>query len=173
MLYKTFQLFSSSAGEGGLFDFGLTLPLMALQFLALMVILDSIFYSPLILAINQREEYIQLKLKKAGELIKKANHIKMTTEQEIILAEQVSQINISKCTKETKKKFDDYLKVAQHRFSKMLEKANTSIRYKKAQDLIALKAKNEAEISKQIVSILLAYPADIIPVPSYTDWVTI
>jgi F-type H+-transporting ATPase subunit b len=169
MLYKTFQLFSLTAGEGGLFDFGLTLPLMALQFLALMVILDSILYSPLLIAIKEREEYIQLKLKKAGELIEKANQIQMTAEQEIVMAEQASQISISKCTKETKKKFDDYLKVTQNRFSKMLEKANTSIRYKKTQDLIILKAKNEAEISKQIVSILLAYPADIIPVPSYTD----
>ena len=32
--------------EGGLFDFNATLPLMALQFLLLMVLLNIIFYKP-------------------------------------------------------------------------------------------------------------------------------
>ena len=38
----------SSEEKGGLFDFGITLPLVAIQFLALMFILNIILYNPLI-----------------------------------------------------------------------------------------------------------------------------
>jgi len=72
MLYEIFQLLSSTPGSGGLFDFGATLPLMAIQFLVLMVVLDSILYSPLLTTISEREEYVQVNLKKAAELIEKA-----------------------------------------------------------------------------------------------------
>ena len=43
---------------GGLFDFGATLPFIAVQFLLLMFILNLILYSPLIKLVNQRNEYI-------------------------------------------------------------------------------------------------------------------
>ena len=81
----TRSLAHTSSGAGGLFDFNATLPLIAIQFVALMVILDNILYSPLLTVINEREEYIQLNLKKAAELIENANKIKMATENKIEL----------------------------------------------------------------------------------------
>jgi F-type H+-transporting ATPase subunit b len=39
---------SEVSGPGGLFDIGATLPLVAIQFLLLMVILNIILYSPLL-----------------------------------------------------------------------------------------------------------------------------
>jgi F-type H+-transporting ATPase subunit b len=42
-------------GSGGLFDFNGTLPLMALQFILLTIVLTFIFYKPVARAITARE----------------------------------------------------------------------------------------------------------------------
>ena len=65
-------LISSSAvsGPGGLFDFDATLPLVAIQFLLLMVILNIILYNPLLTVIEERKEYILTNLSK--KFIKKS-----------------------------------------------------------------------------------------------------
>lgn len=155
MLYENFYLLSSTPGEGGLFDFGATLPLMAIQFLVLMVVLDSILYSPLLATISEREEYVQTNLKQAAELIEKANKIKMATEKEISEAEQSSQLNIAKYTKESKEAFDNHIKAIEMSFNNAIEKASAQIREKQIQDLKALRVENEEAITKKILSILL------------------
>ena len=50
-------LISSSevSGPGGLFDFNATLPLVAIQFILLMLILNTILYSPLLAVIEERK----------------------------------------------------------------------------------------------------------------------
>ena len=50
MFFEIFQSLSLTTGAGGLFDFGATLPLVAIQFLILMFILNTnplILFSPL------------------------------------------------------------------------------------------------------------------------------
>jgi F-type H+-transporting ATPase subunit b len=155
MLYEIFQLVSSTTGEGGLFDFGATLPLMAIQFVVLMIVLDSILYNPLLTVISEREEYVQVNLKKAAELIEKANKIKMASEQEISTAEQESQVNIAKYTKESKELFDGHIKTIQSQFNNAVEKSSSNIRNKQVKELKTLRVENEAAITKKILSIIL------------------
>ncbi|MGD1902999.1 MAG: F0F1 ATP synthase subunit B' [Geitlerinemataceae cyanobacterium] len=45
--------------EGGLFDFDATLPLMAVQFLILVAILNATFYKPIGKAIDERDDYVR------------------------------------------------------------------------------------------------------------------
>ena len=45
--------------KGGLFDFNATLPLMALQILLLMVVLNLVFYTPVAKVLDERDEYIR------------------------------------------------------------------------------------------------------------------
>ncbi|MBD0363880.1 MAG: F0F1 ATP synthase subunit B', partial [Coleofasciculus sp. C3-bin4] len=52
----------AAAKEGGLFDFDATLPLMAVQFLLLVVLLNAVFYKPLTKAIEDRADYIRTTL---------------------------------------------------------------------------------------------------------------
>ncbi len=70
-------LISSSevSGPGGLFDFNATLPLVAIQFVLLMLILNTILYSPLLTVIEERKEYILGNLAKASEILAKANEV--------------------------------------------------------------------------------------------------
>ena len=63
---QIYILLAQEGGPGGLFDIGATLPLVALQFLVLMFILNSILYNPLITLMNQRNEYILDNLSKAS-----------------------------------------------------------------------------------------------------------
>jgi len=48
------NMLALTEGEGGLFDFNATLPLMALQFVLLTVVLTFIFYKPVSKVIDER-----------------------------------------------------------------------------------------------------------------------
>ena len=90
-------LISSSevSGPGGLFDINATLPLVAIQFVILMVTLNALLYSPLLTIIEERKEYILGKLAKASELLSQANELTAQYEQELNL----SLIHISEPTR--------------------------------------------------------------------------
>ena len=70
-------LISSSevSGPGGLFDINATLPLVAIQFVLLAVILNILLYSPLLTVIEERKEYILTNLGKASEILAEANKL--------------------------------------------------------------------------------------------------
>nr|YP_010865282.1 ATP synthase CFO B' chain subunit II [Campylaephora boydenii]WGT74141.1 ATP synthase CFO B' chain subunit II [Campylaephora boydenii] len=88
----------SPPDQGGLFDFNATLPLMALQFLALTIILNLIYYKPLSIILDERDEYIRNSLTAASAALDRANDL--TTKYEYDLAE-------------SRKKAQDIIKKAQ------------------------------------------------------------
>ena len=57
-LMPTMQMLAMTEGAGGLFDFNATLPLMAIQFILLTVVLTFVFYKPVSKTIDERETYI-------------------------------------------------------------------------------------------------------------------
>ena len=57
-LMPSTQILAMTEGAGGLFDFNATLPLMAIQFIILSVVLTFVFYKPVSKVIAKREEYI-------------------------------------------------------------------------------------------------------------------
>merc|ERR1739838_18105 len=90
-------LISSSevTGPGGLFDINATLPLVALQFVLLMVILNILLYSPLLTIIEERKEYILNKLAKASEILSQANELTAQYEQELSSVRKEAQLEIT------------------------------------------------------------------------------
>ena len=52
-------IISSSAidGPGGLFDINATLPLVAIQFVLLTLVLNTLLYNPLLTAITERNDF--------------------------------------------------------------------------------------------------------------------
>ncbi len=70
---------------GGLFDLNATLPLMAIQFLILMAVLNAILYKPLGNAIDERDAYVRNAKAGAAERLAKAE--KMAEEYEQSLAD--------------------------------------------------------------------------------------
>jgi F-type H+-transporting ATPase subunit b len=64
-----------SEGAGGLFDFNATLPLMALQFIALTTILTFVYYKPVSTLLEERETLISSNLTNASERLLKADEL--------------------------------------------------------------------------------------------------
>ena len=101
------QIFIALAAEekGGLFDFGATLPLVAIEFLLLMFVLNLILYNPLVTLINQRNEYILDNLSKASEMLTTANELTTEYETELKATKKTSSTRDCSVTKNSKTKF--------------------------------------------------------------------
>ena len=72
---QIFILLAEESKRGGLFDIGATLPLVAIQFLLLMFVLNLVLYNPLFTLMNQRNEYVLDNLSKASEMLRKATEL--------------------------------------------------------------------------------------------------
>jgi len=90
--FSTLILSSEESGPGGLFDIGATLPLVGIQFLLLMVVLNVILYSPLLTVIEERKEYILTNLAKASELLAEASNLTNQYEQELSSVRKEAQL---------------------------------------------------------------------------------
>ena len=75
MFFDFFQSLSLPTGAGGLFDFGATLPLVAIQFLFLMFILNTILYNQLLTVIIARKEYLVSTLTNSAKLLADSKEI--------------------------------------------------------------------------------------------------
>lgn len=111
------QIFIALAEEeskrGGLFDIGLTLPLVAIQFLFLMFILNLVLYNPLKTLIDQRNEYIFSNLSKASEMLVTAANLTAEYEAELTGTKKEAQQEIAKLQKLQKENFDNELNISQ------------------------------------------------------------
>ena len=92
--FSTLILSSEVSGPGGLFDLGATLPLVAIQFILLMVILNVILYSPLLTVIEERKEYILTNLSKASQLLAGATDMTAQYEKELSNVRKEAQLEI-------------------------------------------------------------------------------
>ena len=126
-------LISSSevSGPGGLFDFDATLPLVAIQFLLLMVILNIILYNPLLTIIDERKEYILTNLSKASETLAEANKLTMKYEQELDSVRKEAQLEITNSQKIHKEILEVELNISQKYIDNLLETISEDLLNKK------------------------------------------
>ena len=96
------QLLAMTEGAGGLFDFNATLPLMAIQFVLLMVVLTFIFYKPVSKVLEDREEYISGNLTQASDKLIKADELYKQYDEQLKTAKVNAQATIAKAEKEAK-----------------------------------------------------------------------
>ena len=118
------QIFIALAPEekGGLFDFGATLPLVAIEFLLLMFVLNLILYNPLVTLINQRNEYILDNLSKASEMLTTANELTTEYETELKATKKQAQQEIVASQKIQKQSFEIELNLSQKYIDTLLER---------------------------------------------------
>lgn len=115
-------LISSSeiSGPGGLFDFNATLPLIAIQFLLAILILNAILYNPLLTIIEERKKYILTTLKKAGELLAEANKLTTQYEEEFDSLRQESLVKSTNSKKMYQATFQSQLNLSQVHIDSLL-----------------------------------------------------
>jgi F-type H+-transporting ATPase subunit b len=120
-LSKPIFLTSEVAGPGGLFDFDATLPLVMIQFLLLMVILNVILFSPLLKIIEERREFILTKLGKASELLAEASTLTTKYEEELINVRKKAQSEITTSQKIHKEILETELNISQKYIDNLLD----------------------------------------------------
>ena len=126
-------LISSSevSGPGGLFDFNLTLPLIAVQFLLLIVILNILLYNPLLTIIEERKEYILTNLSKASQLLSEANKLTAQYEQELTNVRKEAQLEITNSQKIHKEILEIELNISQKYIDSLLDSIQRDLLAKK------------------------------------------
>lgn len=96
------SLLAMTEGSGGLFDFNATLPLMAIQFVLLTVVLTFLFYKPVSKVIDERESYISGNLSQASEKLVKADELYKQYDEQLKTARVNAQSIIAKSEKDAK-----------------------------------------------------------------------
>ena len=127
---------SEVTGPGGLFDINATLPLVAIQFLVLMVILNIILYNPLLNIITERNEYILNNLAKASKTLAEANQLTAQYEQELNSVRKEAQLEITNSQKIHKEILDIELTISQKYIDNLLDTITADLTDKKIQLLI-------------------------------------
>jgi F-type H+-transporting ATPase subunit b len=148
------QIFILLAEKGVLFDIGATLPLVAIQFLILMFILNILLYSPLLTLVNNRNEYVLDNLNKASEMTLAAKELNVKYESELILTKKEAKVEITELQKMQQEKFNSELKISQKNIEILVQTVLESFNNKKFITLNNLE--NDIEIlSNQILKKLL------------------
>jgi F-type H+-transporting ATPase subunit b len=144
----------AAAKEGGLFDFDATLPVMAVQFLILVVVLNAVFYKPLGKVIDDRAEYIRTNLLEAKERLSKAERLAKQYEQELGETRRKSQATIAAAQADAQKIAASKIAEAQQEAQGQREQAAQEIEAQKQAVMQTLEQEVDA-LSRQILEKLL------------------
>jgi|TARA_B110000483_G_scaffold127938_1_gene153507 F-type H+-transporting ATPase subunit b len=135
LLMPLVQVLAMSEGAGGLFDFNATLPLMALQFVALTTILTFVFYKPVGKLLEERETLISGNLTNASERLLKADALYQQYDEQLKDARKNAQGVISEAEKEAKEIVASEINQARKDAAGLIDKTNREL---EAQKNIAL-----------------------------------
>jgi F-type H+-transporting ATPase subunit b len=140
-------------GPGGLFDINATLPVVAIQFLLLMIVLNILLYSPLLKIIDERNKYILNILTKESKTLIQANELTTQYEQELNKIRKSAQLEIANSQKIHKEILETELNISQKNIDNLLETITTDLTIKKDIALNSLETSVEAlssEIEKTL-----------------------
>ena len=150
----TVQMLAATEGAGGLFDFNATLPLMALQFILLTVVLTFVFYKPVAKVIDERETYISGNLTQASEKLIKADELYNEYDEQLKTARVNAQAVIAQSEKEAKDVVALEITEARADAAKLIEKTNKELEAQKSLALEKLETQVD-ELSQLIKEKLL------------------
>jgi F-type H+-transporting ATPase subunit b len=148
------EMLAMTEGAGGLFDFNATLPLMAIQFILLTVVLTFIFYKPVAKVIDEREAYINGNLTTASEKLIKADELYKEYDAQLKTARVSAQAIIAKSEKEAKDVVALEIDQARQDATKLIEQTNKELEAQKSLALQQLETQVD-ELSQLIKEKLL------------------
>jgi F-type H+-transporting ATPase subunit b len=152
------QVLAITEGAGGLFDFNATLPLMAIQFVLLTVVLTFIFYKPITKVLEDRESYINGNLTQASEKLLKADELYNQYEEQLKSAKTNAQTVVAQAEKEAKDAVALEITQARADAAKLIDQTNKDLEAQKALALEKLDTQVD-ELSQLIKEKLLGKEA--------------
>jgi F-type H+-transporting ATPase subunit b len=153
-LMPTTQMLAMTEGAGGLFDFNATLPLMAIQFILLTVVLTFVFYKPVSKVLDERENYISGNLNQASEKLIKADELYKQYDEQLKIARVSAQAIIAQSEKEAKDVVASEIGQARTDAANLIAKTNTELEAQKSLALQQLETQVD-ELSQLIKEKLL------------------
>ena len=132
---STTTISAMTDGAGGLFDFNATLPLMAIQFVLLTVVLTFVFYKPVAKVLDDRESYINDNLTKASDKLMQADELYKQYDEQLKTARVNAQSLIAQSEKEAKDTVALEITQARADAAKLIDQTNKEL---EAQKSIAL-----------------------------------
>jgi F-type H+-transporting ATPase subunit b len=152
------QMLAISEGAGGLFDFNATLPLMALQFVLLTVVLTFVFYKPISNVLEERETLINTNLSSASEKLLKADELCKQYEEQLKEAKTSAQSVIATAESEAKEIVGQEIAQARKDAASLIDRTNLELEAQKKLALQQLETQID-ELSQLIKEKLLGKPA--------------
>nr|WP_309745415.1 MULTISPECIES: F0F1 ATP synthase subunit B' [unclassified Chamaesiphon] len=140
--------------KGKLFDFDATLPLMMIQIVVLVAVLNALFYKPLGKVLDDRDEYIRGGLGDAKAKLSEAETIAKKYEAELADTRRESQAVIAAAKAEAQKIAAGQIAETQQAAQVQREQAQQEIDKQKQSAFTALEPQVEA-LSRQILTKLL------------------
>jgi F-type H+-transporting ATPase subunit b len=138
-----------------MFDFDATLPLMAVQFLILVALLNAVFYKPLTKVIEDRSNYIRSNEADARERLAKADSMAKQYESELAETRKQYQTTIATAQAAAQKIAADQVATAQQAAQAQREQAQKELDEQKQTAMQALEQQVES-LSREILDKLLA-----------------
>jgi F-type H+-transporting ATPase subunit b len=117
---------------GGLFDFNATLPLMAIQFILLTVVLTFVFYKPVAKVLDDRETFISGNLTTASEKLIKADDLYKQYEEQLKSARVNAQSIVAESEKEAKDAVANEIGQARADAAALIEQTNKELEAQKS-----------------------------------------
>ncbi|NEP17697.1 MAG: F0F1 ATP synthase subunit B' [Leptolyngbya sp. SIO4C1] len=143
---------------GGLFDIDATLPLMAVQFVVLAIILNAVFYKPLGRAIDERDSYIRSTKAEAQERLAKAEKLAQDYEQSLADTRRQARTVIEEAQAEAQKIAAQSVAAAQQEAQSKREAVQRELDEQKQAALSTLEQQVD-DLSQQILDKLLGAAA--------------
>lgn len=143
------HILSIAEGAGGLFDFNATLPLMAIHFILLTVVLTFVFYKPIATILEERETTINNNLAEASNKLLKADELYKQYDEQLKSARANAQSVIAEAEKEAKEIVASEINQARQDAINLIQQTNKEL---EAQKLLALqKLEDQVDELSQLI----------------------
>lgn len=100
------------AHAGGMFDFGVTLPFVALTFLAMMAALNALWYAPVTSEMDDRNDKLLQTLSESTDMLTEADEIQVEYTEQIRVAREQASKAVAAYRKKTEESIDRQLRSA-------------------------------------------------------------
>jgi F-type H+-transporting ATPase subunit b len=158
MIHWTSFLAAEVSEAGGLFDINATLPLMAIQFMILVAILNVLFYKPIGKAIDERDGYVRTNLANAQERLMKADSLAEQYEQELAESRRKTQEIMASAQTEANQIASAKIAEAQREAQMKREEAQKELDQQKQEAMASLEQQVDS-LSRQILAKVLGSEA--------------
>jgi len=148
------HIIAIAEAAGGLFDFNATLPLMAIQFILLTIVLTFVFYKPVAKVLDERETSISTNLAEASDKLLKADELYKQYDEQLKTARSDAQAVIAKSEKEAKEIVASEIDLARKDAADLIQQTNKELEAQKSLALQKLETQIE-ELSQLIKEKLL------------------